>query len=79
MRGTHGGRPGGMRRYRINGEVVHPKGRYELKPGDTVLVEDSGAGGYGDPRERAPHLIAADVAEGLVSPEAAARDYGYAG
>ena len=78
-KGLHGGRPGGMRRYRINGEVVHPKGRYELKPGDTVLVEDSGAGGYGDPRERAPHLIAADVAEGFVSPEAAARDYGYAG
>ncbi len=35
-----------------------------------------GGGGYGDPREREPERVAADVRRGLVSPEAAARDYG---
>ena len=31
--GYQGGRPGGLRRHLINGQVVHPKGRYTLKPG----------------------------------------------
>ena len=34
-------------------------------------------GGYGKPLERAPELIEDDLRQGFVSPEAAARDYGY--
>ncbi len=35
-----------------------------------------GGCGYGDPRERAPEQVAADLRNEIVSPEAAARDYG---
>ena len=34
---------------------------YELAPGDTVQVRTPGGGGYGDPRERDPALIARDL------------------
>ena len=37
-----------------------------------------GGGGFGDPRQRDPALVAADVRDGLVSAEAARRDYGVA-
>ncbi len=37
-----------------------------------------GGGGFGAPRERAPARVAADVADGLVSPEAARAVYGVA-
>ncbi len=40
--------------------------------GDAVTFLTAGGGGYGDPRERAPEAIARDIADGLVSPEAAA-------
>ena len=35
-----------------------------------------GGGGFGDPMARDPEAVADDVRLGLVSPEAAARDYG---
>ena len=35
----------------------------------------SGGGGFGDARQRDPELVARDVAQGMVSIEAAARDY----
>ncbi|WP_439498281.1 hydantoinase B/oxoprolinase family protein [Bosea sp. (in: a-proteobacteria)] len=48
----------------------------ELKAGDVVQLLTAGAGGYGDPFERAPALVLRDVRQGLVSTEAARRDYG---
>ncbi len=36
----------------------------------------SGGGGYGDPFERDPELVATDVREGYVTAVAARRDYG---
>jgi N-methylhydantoinase B len=36
----------------------------------------SGGGGFGDPLERNAELVARDVADGMVSMQAAARDYG---
>jgi len=36
----------------------------------------SGGAGYGPPAERSPAAIRRDVAEGYVTPEGAARDYG---
>jgi N-methylhydantoinase B len=48
----------------------------EIAAGDAVTFLTAGGGGYGDPRERSRSDIARDVAEGLVSPEAAAQDYG---
>jgi len=58
---------------------LESKGAYELRRGDLVSFRCSGSAGFGDPRERAPELVRADVAEGHVSPEAARERYGLAG
>ncbi|MEQ8719562.1 MAG: hydantoinase B/oxoprolinase family protein [Acidimicrobiales bacterium] len=50
---------------------------YELNIGDEVLIESSGGGGYGPPEERDPASLEADVRDGVVSEEAARRDYGF--
>ena len=47
-----------------------------LKPGDVLVIECGGGGGYGDPRERSRSLLAEDVRQGYVSRDSAARDYG---
>ena len=39
-------------------------------------MESSGGGGFGDPLERDPARVAADVAEGYVTPAAAEAIYG---
>jgi N-methylhydantoinase B/oxoprolinase/acetone carboxylase alpha subunit len=51
--------------------------RITVRAGDEIMLNSAGGGGYGDPRERPRELVDRDVAEGLISPEAAARDYGY--
>jgi N-methylhydantoinase B len=76
-RGACGGKAGALREYRLNGEVVHPKGRYELATGDVLELLDAGGGGYGDPANRDPRRVEEDLRQGFVSPEAAARDYGF--
>jgi N-methylhydantoinase B len=58
---------------------LHPKALVmPLPPGDAIVVEFNGSGGYGDPLDREPERVAADVASGAVSPEAALRHYGVA-
>ncbi|MGH6781034.1 MAG: hydantoinase B/oxoprolinase family protein, partial [Sphingomonadaceae bacterium] len=47
-----------------------------LKAGDTVTIETSGGGGFGDPARRDPKRLAKDLADGLVTPQAASRFYG---
>jgi N-methylhydantoinase B len=49
-----------------------------LLPGDVVTFYTAGGGGYGDPAKRSREAIQSDLAEGLVSKEAARRDYGFA-
>jgi N-methylhydantoinase B len=49
----------------------------QLEPGDRLTFRTAGGGGWGDPRVRDRAEIARDVVAGLVSVEAAARDYGY--
>jgi N-methylhydantoinase B len=56
---------------------VPSKGALALKKGDIVVIATGGGAGYGDPAERDPALIAADVAEGWITREAARRDYGW--
>jgi N-methylhydantoinase B/oxoprolinase/acetone carboxylase alpha subunit len=41
-----------------------------------VEVRLAGGAGFGDPRARPATSVEQDVAEGIVSPEAAERDYG---
>lgn len=47
-----------------------------VKESDVLARPSSGGGGLGDPLERNPQLILEDVADGYVSIERAAKDYG---
>jgi N-methylhydantoinase B len=62
-----------------NGTVLRTKGFQIVPKGRRLVLKLPGGGGYGDPRERDPALVARDVADGLVSEEAARRLYGWAG
>jgi len=53
-------------------------GVYSLQGKDVLYVRWNGAGGVADPMRRAPEAVAADVREGVVSPEAARKLYGVA-
>jgi N-methylhydantoinase B len=56
----------------------HPKAAGVAVPeGGLISHRTSGGGGYGDPLERQPDRVAADIEDGYVSPAAAARDYGW--
>jgi N-methylhydantoinase B len=59
-----------------SGETLRTKGFQVIPDGDRLLLEMPGGGGMGDPKDRDPALLARDVRDGLVSPEAARRDYG---
>jgi N-methylhydantoinase B len=48
---------------------------YPLREGDIFQLDTPGGGGYGDPFSRAPERVLADVREGVISREAAERDY----
>jgi N-methylhydantoinase B len=47
--GGCGGEPGATGRNRLNDRELPPKAAAELKPGDTVIVETPGGGGWGSP------------------------------
>ena len=55
---------------------MHPKGQYVLAPGDRVALVQAGGGGFGDPAARPRAAILEDLAQGYVTPEGIARDYG---
>jgi 5-oxoprolinase (ATP-hydrolysing) len=81
--GLHGGLAGGGVRGVVldaDGNVVHDCGTGELvtltRIDRIVEVQLAGGAGFGDPRARPAALVERDVAEGVVSPQAAARDYG---
>ncbi len=74
--GLFGGQPGARAQFLVNGAPGDPYGLTQLRPGDVVVMDAAGGGGYGDPRERDPEALARDVREGKVSRESAQRDYG---
>ena len=49
---------------------------YPLRRGDVFRLDTPGGGGYGDPLEREPERVLADVREGYITAAAAERDYG---
>ena len=49
-----------------------------LGPDDALVFYPAGGGGYGDPLDRDPEAVAADVAEGRVTGDAARAQYGVA-
>jgi N-methylhydantoinase B len=74
--GLFGGRPGALGRTLVGDRVVGGKASEAMAHGDVVSFQLAGGGGYGDPLDRDPAAVEADVRRGLVSPEAAERDYG---
>ena len=77
-RGRGGGGPGALGRLSLgSGRKLRNKGFQVVPEGERLVVEMPGGGGLGDPAARDPAAIEKDVRRGLVSPEAAARDYGF--
>jgi N-methylhydantoinase B len=66
-RGLAGGGEGSLRRFEVNGEVVDPKARIELAPGDRITMREAGGGGYGDSAQRDPDAARADRECGYVT------------
>ena len=56
-------------------ERLPSKAQVLLRRGNMLVIRTPGGGGYGDPAERDPEAVARDVADGLVSREAAASIY----
>ena len=48
----------------------------EINAGDVVTFLTAGGGGFGDPHERPREAVKRDIAEGVISVGAAAKDYG---
>lgn len=70
--GLHGGLPGAVAGVVLpDGSPASLKSQTTLKPGDRVVIRFAGGGGFGDPRQRTAAAVAADVADGFVSPEQA--------
>jgi N-methylhydantoinase B len=79
--GLAGGQPGSSGRTVVNpgtpGERTVPsKASIDLEAGDVISFQLAGGGGYGDPFQRDPEAVVRDVRLGLVSSQAAERDYG---
>ena len=80
--GIGGGLPGGLihQRFSVAGgpsKDLGPKpGSFPMTPEDLFEVTWQGGGGLGDPLDRAPHEVLADVRYGVVSVAAARQTYG---
>jgi N-methylhydantoinase B len=75
--GYLGGKPGARGGFRTSrGTRPNIKLSQRFQAGTRFTLELPGGGGFHDPRERDAEAVATDVAEGLVSPRAAEREYG---
>ena len=64
--GLLGGEPGAAGAVRLSdGGQPHPKSHYVLQPGQRVILELPGGGGYGRPSEREPADVLRDVTAGI--------------
>jgi N-methylhydantoinase B len=75
-----GGTEGAVHAYRIlrdGAEILigTKDSGVRLRPGDRIVCESAGGGGYGDLAAREEELVRRDVAYGYVSETAARRDY----
>jgi N-methylhydantoinase B len=74
--GLFGGRPGSKAQFLVNGKSGNPYGLTQFGPGEVVVMDAAGGGGYGDPLERDLELVEQDVLDGYVTLERAREDYG---
>jgi len=75
--GMLGGGPGVRGEFLLDGqERGQPKALLTLRPDQRVQLNLPGGGGFGDPLDREPATVLADVVEGYVSAAGAERDYG---
>lgn len=79
--GLWNGKPGGTADYLLRlpqeTEFKSTDASQHLVPaGSEVIVRTGGGGGWGNPLDRDPELVRADVLEGLVSRERAQQEYG---
>ena len=80
--GLLGGRPGAAMALTVvepDGTRRRPptKGAFIAPAGSEIWFEVPGSGGYGEPAERDPEKIRADLRDGYVTADAAKRDYGF--
>ena len=82
--GVDGARPGAANRFTVerDGRTVEPSAvpgkvsGFRLERGDIVREETAGGGGHGDPLDRDPARVMADLIEGYFTPRQAERRYG---
>ncbi|PWB39635.1 MAG: hydantoin utilization protein B [Rhodocyclales bacterium] len=81
--GLFGGKDAGLNFIRLHypdGSTVVPKNKDLITgvPKGTIYHQvASGGGGYGDPKKRDRKVLAEEIRNGVISKEAAVRDYGY--
>ncbi|MEA2524877.1 MAG: N-methylhydantoinase [Thermomicrobiales bacterium] len=79
--GLRGGNPGQLGRGVLNPGTPGERnvGKIDvlrLDPGDVVMFESASGGGYGNPLEREPELVLADIAADFINAAQALEDYG---
>ena len=60
-----------------SGEKLRGKGTQTIPAGKIARFHTPGGAGFGDPKERDPAALSRDIENGLITKDAAARDYGY--
>jgi len=71
-RGREGGDAGSAGSLRIaGGRALAGKGTQRIAAGERLVIHTPGGGGYGAPSERSNDAVAADIRDGLISPDGA--------
>ncbi len=65
--GFGAGQDGMLGSVTLNGKPINPKQMVVAQPGDLIVLNTPGGGGYGDPAQRDPWREQADMAAGLVN------------
>ncbi len=71
-----GAPPGSVEGFAGRIEHLASKDEAVLGPDDALVFYPAGGGGYGDPLDREPEAVAADIAEGRVTRDVAREQYG---
>ena len=76
--GRAGGLPGAAGRIRVEGRPadIPGKGELRIEPGERLIFDTPGGGGFGDPAARDRARLAVDVACGIVTADSAKAMYG---